>query len=127
MKRAEIVDASAPLKVVSTSILETPLNGARLRTTFAGVCHSDIHVIKDENVIGSGLVLRNRDIFKELGNFCYILQRPNRYQCFDIFFTLSRYTLQFKATLHILLTIIRTELPQIASFGEHKPHILISP
>ena len=69
MKRAEIVDTSAPLKVVSTTILETPSNGARLRTTFAGVCHSDIHVIKDENVIAPGLVLRNRDIFKRLGNF----------------------------------------------------------
>ena len=80
MKRAEIVDASAPLKVVSTTILETPSNGARLRTTFAGVCHSDIHVIKDENVIGPGLVIRNRDIFKGLGNFCNISQRPNLYQ-----------------------------------------------
>ena len=68
MKRAEIVDASAPLKLVSTSVPETPLNGARMRTTFAGVCHSDIHVIKDENVIAPGFVIRNRDVFKQLGN-----------------------------------------------------------
>ena len=56
MNRAEITNANEPLKVTSTSMPTTPPDGARLRTAYAGVCHSDIHLIQDS---GEYMLLRS--------------------------------------------------------------------
>ena len=67
MKRAEIVDASLPLRIVNADIPGTPEKGARLKTTHAGVCHSDLHIISDEAEIQPGKITRRRDVLPKLG------------------------------------------------------------
>ena len=67
MKRAEIVDASLPLRIVNSDIPGTPKNGARLKTAQAGVCHSDLHIIADEAEIQPGKITRRRDVLPKLG------------------------------------------------------------
>ncbi len=68
MLRAEIVDADQPLKLVTTATVPSPPpGGARIRTTYAGVCHSDLHHIHDEVNMGNGVIMRRRDIFPQHG------------------------------------------------------------
>ena len=65
MQCAEIVGAGKPLRVTSRPRPTVPDEGLLLRTLCAGVCHSDVHFIEDEQPIGGGQVFRHRDI---LGN-----------------------------------------------------------
>ena len=67
MKRAEIVDASLPLRIVNAGIPGPPKKGARLKTTQAGVCHSDLHIITDEAEIQPSKITRRRDVLPKLG------------------------------------------------------------
>ena len=67
MQRAEIVDAGKDLKIVELDIPQPPPNGARIRTAYAGVCHSDVHFLEDEVRLADGTVFRNRDVLKRIG------------------------------------------------------------
>ena len=67
MLRAEIVDAGKDLKLVELDIPQPPPNGARIKTSYAGVCHSDVHYWEDEMVLGDGKVFRNRELLSTLG------------------------------------------------------------
>ncbi len=67
MQQARIVDAGQPLKVVDLPIPAAPAKGARLRTTYSGICHSDMHVIKDEVQFLFGVVMKHRELYKKFG------------------------------------------------------------
>ena len=67
MQQARIVDAGQPLKVVDLPIPAAPAKGARLRTTYSGICHSDLHVIKDEVQFLFGVVMKHRELYKKFG------------------------------------------------------------
>ena len=67
MKRAEITDAKESLMVTETLIPSPPAEGARLKTVFAGICHSDIHVIDDSGEYLPGMSMTRREIYKKLG------------------------------------------------------------
>jgi len=57
MKRAEIVGAGKPLDIVTKEIPDPPPSGLILKTSYAGVCHSDLHFLKDEKDLGMFLLL----------------------------------------------------------------------
>ena len=67
MYRAEIVDVGKELKLVELDIPQPPPNGARIRTAFAGVCHSDLHFLQDKQSTSNGKVVCNRDLLKDRG------------------------------------------------------------
>ena len=67
MHRAEIVDVGKDLRLVELNIPQPPPNGARIRTAFAGVCHSDLHFLEDEPSTSNGKVVCNRDLLKDRG------------------------------------------------------------
>ena len=43
MRKAEVGEESTSLKLVSSSLPQTPGKGARLKTLFTGVCHADLN------------------------------------------------------------------------------------
>ena len=67
MKRTEIMNADGPLEVTTTSIPTAPPEGARLKTAYAGICHSDIHLIRDSGEYLPGMTMTRRDVYKKLG------------------------------------------------------------
>ena len=67
MERAEITDANKPLKVTKSPVPAPPPKGARLKTVYAGVCHSDIHIIEDSGEYLPGIAMTRRDVYKKLG------------------------------------------------------------
>ncbi len=67
MQQAKIVGPGQPLKVVELPIPGPPVKGARLKTTYSGICHSDLHVIKDEMQFIYGVTIRNREVLKRFG------------------------------------------------------------
>ena len=67
MHRAEIVDVDRDLKLVERNIPQPPPNGARIRTAFAGVCHSDLHFLDDKPSTSNGKEICNRDVLKDRG------------------------------------------------------------
>jgi len=62
MKRAEIVNAGQPLAVVTREVVDTPVKGLLLKTSYAGVCHTDVHFLRDEKDLGDGKIRRVRDL-----------------------------------------------------------------
>ena len=50
MKRAETVEVGRPLRLVTRDVPAPPARGARIRTAFAGVCHSDLHQLADKSL-----------------------------------------------------------------------------
>ena len=67
MQRAEIVDAGKDLKLVTQEIPKPPPKGARIRTAFAGVCHSDLHFLDDTPTLSDGEVSCNRYLLESRG------------------------------------------------------------
>ena len=53
MNKVEITDGPTPLKLVSTSLPQTPCNGARLKTIFTGICHADLNFTDDSGLFDS--------------------------------------------------------------------------
>ena len=49
MKRVEITDSFPPLKLVSARLPQTP-KGARLKTTFTGLCNADLNFTDDSGL-----------------------------------------------------------------------------
>ena len=47
-KKAEIAGKGEPLNFVTSPAPETPPGMVRVKTAFAGVCHSDLHIINDD-------------------------------------------------------------------------------
>ena len=47
MKKAETTGAGQPLRLVTTEVPKPPQGGALVKTTFTGICHSDIHINND--------------------------------------------------------------------------------
>ena len=108
MKKAEIVDASTPLRIVTVDIPETPKNGCRLKTTFAGVCHSDLHIITDEAEILPGKITRRRDVLPNLGTNFNIPEKVPSFYLFkyeihrNIKLPSIQYTVAFHSQVHNL-------------------------
>ena len=61
MQCAEISDAGCPLTLVTKDFPRVPDRGFLLKTLYAGICHSDIHINDDEFDMGSGKVYRLRE------------------------------------------------------------------
>ena len=55
MRCAEIVGPNLPLRLVIRPRLAVPPGGFLVRTTHAGVCHTDLHYIKDKWDLGQGM------------------------------------------------------------------------
>ena len=66
MQCAEIAEASCPLNITTRPIPPCPPSGLLVRTLYAGLCHSDVHLIDDELEVGGGKVARLRDVLGEL-------------------------------------------------------------
>ena len=66
MRCAVIVDSGQPLDVTTQPRPVAPEEGCLLRTLYAGVCHSDLHFLEDNLVVGEGKVFRHRDVLGEL-------------------------------------------------------------
>ncbi len=67
MQCAEIIEAFKPLRIASRPVPEVPDEGLLLKTLYAGICHSDLHLLDDELELGDGEIFRHRDV---LGNTC---------------------------------------------------------
>ena len=67
MKRAELVGANQPLEIVTRDIPIPPEEGCLVKTTFSGICHSDLHLIEDKFDLGGGKSLVMSDILKRRG------------------------------------------------------------
>ena len=66
MRCAVIVDSGQPLDVTTRPRPVAPEEGCLLRTLYAGVCHSDLHFLEDELVVGDGKIFRHRDVLGEV-------------------------------------------------------------
>ncbi|XP_013396816.1 uncharacterized protein LOC106163699 [Lingula anatina] len=59
MKRAEICEALAPLKIVDyPEVPPPPPKGVVVKITYSGVCHSDVHIWEDEMDMGDGVKMK---------------------------------------------------------------------
>lgn len=54
LRCAEIVKAGQPLRLVERPLPATPPDGVMIKTSFAGVCHSDVHFSEDTDASGAG-------------------------------------------------------------------------
>ncbi|XP_013407516.1 uncharacterized protein LOC106171625 [Lingula anatina] len=61
MRRAEIQVPSQPLGLVDLPVPEPPSEGLVVKTTYAGVCHTDVHLWDDEMGLGNGKVTHFSD------------------------------------------------------------------
>ncbi len=55
------------LQIVDVPIHEAPAKGLLVKTSYAGVCHSDLHFIKDKLNIGDGVFIERSKILAERG------------------------------------------------------------
>ena len=62
MRCAEIVSAGAALKFASYPVPQPPPDGVVIKTTYAGVCHSDLHLLDDVIDLGGGKTRRFSDM-----------------------------------------------------------------
>ena len=67
MKRAEVTRPNQPLALVTRDIPTPPAKGCLVKTTCAGICHTDIHVISNKLDIGHGKFAIISDILKGRG------------------------------------------------------------
>ena len=67
MKRAEAIGPAQPLSLVTREIPAAPPGGCLLKTLYAGVCHSDLHMIKDVYDLGSGTTKIYSDMMRAGG------------------------------------------------------------
>ena len=67
MKRAELVGADQPLKVVTREVSAPPPGGCLVKTVYAGVCHSDLHMIRDASDLGGGRVRHFSSLMEAAG------------------------------------------------------------
>ena len=64
MKRAELTGVNKPLEIVTCDIPTPPEDGCIVRTTYAGVCHSDIHLMEDKFGLGHGNAMVVSEVLK---------------------------------------------------------------
>ena len=55
MEFAAVTGPNKPLDLKTGPVLQTPPNGLRIKTSYAGICHTDLNFLKDEINLGSGL------------------------------------------------------------------------
>ena len=72
MQCAEITEAGKALRITSRPRPSAPDEGVVLRSLCSGVCHSDLHLIDDQQDIGGGQVSRAHRQF--LGGFRTFLE-----------------------------------------------------
>ena len=65
MERAEITGPDAPLAIKQYPIPQAPPGGLLLKTEYSGICHTDLHLIRDEVSLGEGKFWRHRDVLGE--------------------------------------------------------------
>ena len=70
MERAEITTPGGPLAIRQYPVPQAPPAGFLLKTLYAGICHTDVHLINDDVSLGEGKFWRHRDV---LGR-CYIVE-----------------------------------------------------
>ena len=51
MRRAEITGRDAPLRVVDAACHKAPSEGVLVRTSYAGLCHTDLHFLMADAVM----------------------------------------------------------------------------
>ena len=72
MRCAEIVSAGAPLQLKSRPVPVAPPGGLVVKTSFSGVCHSDVHIADDIIDLGNGNTATYSQAFGR-----YIVQHRN--------------------------------------------------
>ncbi len=102
MKRAEMTGVNKPLEIVTRDIPTPPEDGCIVRTTYAGVCHSDIHLLEDKFELGHGNAMMVSEVLKmrSIQNH-YLVQCDN----FKLYYLQFKYDIVYLCIYFMLLQI----------------------